>query len=133
MHARRRPAVIHLIEENLARRPFHLNNVELSAARLVGNRMAGIVLASAKKASRQSGLTTNSGTTTNVADFPGWDMVSVLPWSRRLDGRRGSGPFHFAPQINDIEVAVQFDIIDGHYGILRHGSLQLDVVCEADR
>src|SRR5260370_41512941 len=89
--------------------------------------------ASAKKASRQSGLTTNSGTTTNVADFPGWDMVSVLPWSRRLDGRRGSGPFHFAPQINDIEVAVQFDIIDGHYGILRHGPLQLDVVCEADR
>jgi hypothetical protein len=29
--------------KDLARRPFHLNNVELSAARLV-NRMAGIVL-----------------------------------------------------------------------------------------
>ena len=40
----RRPAVIHLIEEDLAGRPFHLNNVELSATRLVGNRMAGIVL-----------------------------------------------------------------------------------------
>jgi hypothetical protein len=44
MRVERRPAVIHLIEEDLARRPFHLNNVELSAARLVGNRMAGIVL-----------------------------------------------------------------------------------------
>src|SRR5918912_1232384 len=39
-----RPAVIHLIEEDVVRRSFHLDNVELSAAWLVGNRMAGIVL-----------------------------------------------------------------------------------------
>src|SRR5690349_13204632 len=40
----RRPAVIDLIEEDVVRRPFHLHNIELSAARLVGKRMAGIVL-----------------------------------------------------------------------------------------
>src|SRR3954471_2854512 len=40
----RRPAVINLIEEEVVRRPLHLDNIELSAARLVGERMAGIVL-----------------------------------------------------------------------------------------
>jgi hypothetical protein len=36
MGLERHPADIHLIEEDLVRRPFHLGNVELSAARLVG-------------------------------------------------------------------------------------------------
>jgi hypothetical protein len=44
MGVERRPALIHLIEEDLVRCPFHLDNVELSAPGLVGNRMAGIIL-----------------------------------------------------------------------------------------
>src|SRR3954453_11558555 len=40
----RRPAVIHLIKEHMVRSSFHLDNIELSAARLVGERVAGIVL-----------------------------------------------------------------------------------------
>src|SRR4051794_134936 len=44
MGIERRPAVIHLIEEDVVGRPLHLDNVELPAARLVGNGMARIVL-----------------------------------------------------------------------------------------
>src|SRR4051794_9657577 len=44
MGIKRRSAVIHLIEENVVRRPLHLDDVELPAARLVGNGMARIVL-----------------------------------------------------------------------------------------
>src|SRR3954468_19458569 len=40
----RRPTVIHLIKENVVRSSFHVHNIELSAARLVCERMAGIVL-----------------------------------------------------------------------------------------
>src|SRR5215212_11127792 len=44
MSVERRSAVIHLIEKDVVRRPFHLHNVELSAARLVRHPMAGTVL-----------------------------------------------------------------------------------------
>ena len=128
-----RPAVIHLVKEDVEKRLFHLDYVQLSAARLVGNRMAAIVLRQGQEGVNKSGLTTNSGITTKAAGFPGRDMVSVLPCSRRLGGRRGSGPFHLASQIDHVEVSVQFDVIDGHHGIFRHGSLELDVVGQTDR
>src|SRR5215204_5655075 len=44
MGVKRLPTVIHLIEEDVVRRLFHLDNVELSAARLIGHRMVSIVL-----------------------------------------------------------------------------------------
>src|SRR4051794_4010411 len=89
--------------------------------------------ARARKASMQSGLTTNSGITTKAAGFPGWDMAPILPCSRR-PGRRGrSGPLHLASHIDHVEVAVQFDVIERDHSILRHGPLQLDIVSQADR
>ena len=82
MGLERRAAVIHLIEEDVIRRPLRLDDIELSAARLVGDRMAGVVLCKTKKAPMQSGLTTNSGITTNAAGFPGCGMISSpqLKW-----------------------------------------------------
>src|SRR4051812_33183099 len=78
----RRPAVVHLVEEDMVGRPFHLDEVEPSAARLVGSERLASSSASARKASIQSGLTTNSGITTNAAGFPGLGMRSVLPCLR---------------------------------------------------
>ena len=44
MGVKRPPAVVHLVEKDVVRRPFHLDNIELSTARLVGQGMAGVVL-----------------------------------------------------------------------------------------
>ena len=54
----------------------------------------------------QSGLTTNSGITTNAAGFPGCGMISSPKLSSGLDDSRPSGPLHLAPQLDHVEIAV---------------------------
>ena len=61
-------------------------------------------------------------------------LVGSHSWGASL-ARSGSSPLRlqFAPQVHNVEIVREFDVVEADDGVAGDGALQLDVVREPDR